>query len=298
MSDAKVEISIEEKNNSRWGIGAFFKQDGMKKTLNSKKFIAVLAAIFIFSNVIMLFQDSKSKSKPQKNVEVPQNIQSNGGSFSIQGIIDKVGRHDAQPKSASRSIKIGTFGPQVISRPRISIIPPGTFAKARLVTGASNNLVRAELIENLVVNNETVGPEGAILLGNGSSTDERLFIKFSKIIYKDGSSDAISAQACDFDDKIAGLKGSKISHQVAKMTGGIGLGFLGGLSEGLQDTEVQNGVVLTQPSLKNALLKGTATAALDQSRQLITELKDKQPIIEVKAGTEIYVIFSEVEHDH
>lgn len=77
------------------------------------------------------------------------------------------------------------------------------------------------------------------------------------------------------------------------MTGSIGLGFLGGFSQALQDTHGQQGVAIREPSLKNALLHGTATSALEQSRNLMGEIKDQPNIIEVAKETQICIVFAE-----
>ena len=50
-------------------------------------------------------------------------------------------------------------GLEVITRPRdLSAIPPGSLCEARLVTGASNGLVRAEVTQNLVVGSDLTIP--------------------------------------------------------------------------------------------------------------------------------------------
>jgi hypothetical protein len=44
-------------------------------------------------------------------------------------------------------------------------------------------------------------------------------------------------------------------------------------------------------TVKNAMLNGASRAALDQSREMMTSLKNDKPIIEVPDGTPIYVLF-------
>jgi hypothetical protein len=196
----------------------------------------------------------------------------------------------AKKANQSKGRAIQFSGPQVVTRPNLGKIPPGLMAKAKLISGASNGMVRAELTEDLRFNGETLVEAGTILVGTGSSTEERLFIKFDQMVSKEGAVSQISAQACDSSDQIVGLKGSKLGNRAWKMAGSIGLGFVGGLSEGLQDVHGENGVEVQAPTLKNALLRGTAQAALDQSREMIAESRDKQPVIEVKSGTEILIL--------
>ena len=116
--------------------------------------------------------------------------------------------------------------------------------------------------------------------------------QFKKLISKDGAVQSISADACDGEDKIPGIRGSKVGSTALKLSGSIGLGFIGGLAQGLQETHSQYGMEIKDPSLKNAALSGTAQAALDQSHEMMNSLKEQKPVIEVKAGTTIYILFA------
>ena len=91
-----------------------------------------------------------------------------------------------------------------------------------------------------------------------------------------------------------GLKGSKLGSKALSLAGSLGLGFLGGLSDGLQDSEGQQGVLVRQPSLKNALLNATATTALEESQQMMSDLKNNIPVIEVPSGTSFYLLFGDI----
>jgi len=201
-------------------------------------------------------------------------------------------RPEDSKRSGSRGAPVTFRGPQVIARPRnLAAIPPGTLVHAVLVSGASNGPTRAQLQEAVRVNGAVLIEEGAILVGSGTSTEERLLVRFNQVVFKDGSFGAIDAHACDSSDKIVGLKGSKVGAKALSLAGSIGLGFVGGLSEGLQETRGEQGVLVRKPSLKNALLNATATTALDQSRQMMSDLKNNVPVIEVPSGSSVYVLF-------
>lgn len=196
-------------------------------------------------------------------------------------------------KPTGRTVIIRFGGPEVHSRPRPSVIPPGSLLEAVLSTGASNGPVRAMVKRALTLNGETLIEEGAILLGTGSSTDDRLLIRFSKVVYEDGTHSEIQAQAADPSDKIPGLKGSKIGNHALRLAAGMGLNFVGGMSEGLQESEVQQGAVIKKSTVKNALLNGAQRSAIEQSQEAMTSLRNERPIIEVPEGTEIYVLFGD-----
>ncbi|MGE4107743.1 MAG: TrbI/VirB10 family protein [Bacteriovoracia bacterium] len=184
-------------------------------------------------------------------------------------------------------------GPQLVARPRNIKIPPGALVKSELITGGSNGPVKARLKEPLIVGGETFAEEGAVLLGSGSSTEERLFIRFYKLIFKDGSFTDVQAEAVDSEDQVAGLHGSKLGQYALKLAAGVGLNFFSGFSEALQDTEGQQGVLVKKASVKNALLNGASRASIEQSQEIMSGLKNKTPIIEVSAGTPILILFQE-----
>ena len=116
-------------------------------------------------------------------------------------------------------------------------------------------------------------------------------IRFSQVVHQDGAFETIDGQACDAEDKIPGLKGSKVGNQAIKLATGIGLNFVGGMTTALQDTQGEAGAVVAKPTLKNAMLNGAATATLDQGREVMSDIRNKQPVIEVPAGTPVYILF-------
>ena len=163
--------------------------------------------------------------------------------------------------------------------------------KATLRSGASNGPVRAEITEGLSVAGELLIPSGTIILGQGQSGDERLMIHFRQMIFPDGAVESVEAEVCDAADKIVGLKGSRVNSQALKLAMGIGLNFAGGASDALQDSTGEYGAVVRPPSLRNAMLNGAGTAALAQSREIMSDVKNKPAIYEVPAETPVLVLF-------
>jgi hypothetical protein len=154
--------------------------------------------------------------------------------------------------------------------------------------------VKAKLIQSININGETLIDEGSILFGQGLSTDERLFITFSKIISSDGTNIKILGHAYEGSDQIVGLKGSRVGQRALEIAGGIGLGFLGGMSEGLESSQNVNGVEVRDNSLRNAMLNGAAHSSIDESKELLNDLRAKKVILEVPANTNFTVLFDEL----
>lgn len=288
VNDAEVMAVSDNGEREQWGSNPFFFKDGGKWTLKTKQVTITTGIVFAALMIPQLFVEEPSmktaeRSKPTLNSETQPSSQNSS--------LEKYNPTEKPTKTReSRAVRVFT-APQVVARPRNVAIPPGAMVNAVLVSGASNGLVRAELTDSLTQSGETLLEEGAVLVGQGSSTEERLFVSFTQAVFRDGSIAKVEGQACDRSDKIVGLKGSKIGNKLLNIVGSIGLGFVGGFSEGLQESQGQQGVAIRTPSLKNALLNGTATTALEQSKALMSDLKDQKPIIEVQANEPICVIF-------
>ncbi len=287
--DAQVEIQSDAGEKRQWGVNLLFFKDGGKWTLKKKAVLSVSLLFIGVVSVLQLFDPSTSTALVgDSSIGVPTSLSSQRSIDVNEAPPDRGA--DKKKGGARASVKL--TGPQLLARPRdLKLIPPGSMLKAVLLSGASNGLVRAEVKEALTVNGDTFIEEGSTLLGNGSSSEERLFVGFSQVIFKDGTFGQVQAQACDRSDQIVGLKGSKIGTKTMNIIGSIGLGFVGGMAQGLQDSQGQQGAVVRPPSVKNALLNATSMTALQQSNELMSDLKNKQPIIEVPATTEICVIF-------
>jgi hypothetical protein len=190
-----------------------------------------------------------------------------------------------------RKIKPQSYvGLELFQRPALPI-PAGLLVQAKLVTGASSGPVEVKLIENGVVRGTTVVDSGSSLFGVASSSDERLVIRFAKLRKEDGLEENVQAQAYDLDDKTAGLKPSRIWHETKKFLYTGGLNFAAGLAEGLQDTNVSNGVAVKASNLKNGLLNGAKDAARSQSQEILSGMRSKPPAMELPPDTVFYVGF-------
>lgn len=278
----------DDGEHEQWGRDRLFFRDGGKWTLKTKALGIASGIAFTALILPQFFMEDKNASV----VAAKATLSADPSTQTSTSNLEKYNSNEKPSKTGNRRGKSLTFtAPQLVARPRNISIPSGSMAEARLVSGASNGLIRAELTEAVTLNGESLLEEGAILVGQGSSNEDRLMVAFSQAVFRDGTVAAIQGQACDRSDKIVGLKGSKIGNKAINIAGSIGLGFVGGFSEGLQDTQGQQGVAVRPPSLKNALLNATATTALEQSKNLMSDLKEQRPVIEVPAGESICVIF-------
>jgi hypothetical protein len=197
----------------------------------------------------------------------------------------------ARGKHRGTGIVFRLPGIQKIERSSHTQIPPGSQVRATLLSGATDGPVRAEVKEELKLQGDILVPAGATLYGRGQSTEDRLHIHFTKMTLKDGTTTSIQGDAADGDDQTVGLKGSKISRYAAKYVAAIGLNFVGGMAEGLQNRETVNGATVTTPDAKNALLNGTSRATFEAANEAMSNVKNQKPVIQVGSGREIFVMF-------
>ena len=283
-----VKVVSDTGHKKRWGISNFYRQDGKKLTLQGKLIGWILGVGFLVTSAFILINGPT-------HMELKYPIVFNGTVSNVATIeVPPAAEPNLDPKARNKGTgqSVQHFsGLEVVSRPRLGKIPPGTSVNAKFTAGASNGLVRAVLTETLSANGDGIADTGTVLIGNGNSTEERLMVQFNKMVFRDGTVQNIKAQACDKEDQMIGIKGSKVSKYATMLAAGIGLNFAGGLADGLQETEVQNGVAVKKSDLRNAALNGAAKASIETSKEILEKWKQQKTVIEVKEGTEICVIF-------
>jgi len=287
MSDNEALVTVKRDNGDKlqWAKGLIYRQEGSKKVVRKKSIKIAFIIMVIFSSISILFVDSNVVEEKKAEIKNPEVVNDNN---KIKLSVFKE-RKEVKVRRYIRSRKVMRLS--LISRDGAGGIPIGAMARAKLITGGSNGLVKAKLIEPLMVNGEEYLAEGVILIGQGASNEERLILQFSKIVFSDGKSQDVSATGYDIKDKIVGLKGKQLGRAALKVAAGTGLRFLGGVAEGLQDKDMGQGVAVKKSSMKNALLNGAALATIEQSNQMMQDLREKQSIIEVAQGTQFWVVF-------
>lgn len=285
--ELNVELASEPKIETRFG----FAREGKFLSSKAVKFcsiatIAALAGVF-------LIQSPENLEQEGPGVKAPESVESLSDQYAADSYsaVKESERLKEKNKRRVSRVVVRLPGLQRIDRRQAGQIPPGSMLRAVLITGASNGPVRVETKEALRIQGETLIPEGAALLGTGQSTEERLIIRFTQVVFKDGSFENISAQAADVEDRTVGLRGSRVGRVALKYAAAIGLNFVGGMAEVLQDREAVGQQVVSRPTAKNAFLNGTSKATVEMGADTMADLRNKAPIIQIDAGKEIFVIF-------
>lgn len=290
--DPKVAFEKDDGIKKQWGTDkVLYRKEGKKLSINGRVTAWMFGLLVLIGSSYSVISEF-FKATPSDNLN-PIGFNESMTPNSSNILVPAGTSEFNKPRATSNKSKVVVYysAPQVIGRPNLGKIPPGLMVKAKFTTGASNGPLKAVLIEPLSINGEDIAPEGTILVGNGSSGEDRLTVQFTKLVFQDGKFQNIQAQACDLSDQTAGVKGKKVSKYAMLVATGAGLNFLGGLAEGLQETQVQNGMPVKKSDLKNAALNGASKAALTQSQEVLTDLKNKKSVIQVDSGAEFYVLF-------
>jgi hypothetical protein len=281
----------------QWGLGRFFYyREGEKNRLKTRMALYCTLGLFFVVLLVGLFKDTETDVLGiRSSIGIPTGVSQNQSINVPPAVAETQSQaHETRPSTAhSRSPNDTRFSRlQAFDRRTTLKIPPGAMARAKLVSGASDGPVRAELVENLVIGGENLLERGTSLIGKGNSTEERLSVGFTHAVFKDGNSIRIEAVGCDLTDKMPGLKGSNVRGQALKLSGALGLGFLGGTAAGLQKRQDPQGANAGQPSMRDAVLNGLMVASMEQARNLASDLNNTKPLYEVPEQTLIYIMFS------
>lgn len=284
-----VEITQEPKVESRFGF------QGKDKGLPKQTVKILMAGAALSLGTIMWMRAPDKPDISSSGVDTPETSQVGAiqavslETYSAQAEKDQI--TEKNRKSSKRTLVVKLPGLQKIDRTRASQIPPGSEVRARLLTGASNGLVRAVLLESLRVQGENYLKAGETVVGQGQSTEDRLFVRFTQVVHKDGSVEAVQGQAVDAEDKTAGLPGSKFKRYAMRYGTAVGLYFVGGMTEGLQERTIVGQQVVANPDAKNALLNGASRAAVEMANDQMSNMRNQPPPISIPAGQEILIVF-------
>ncbi len=283
-----VEITPEPTIESRFG---FQRRDkGLPKQM--VKILMIGAALSL--GTIMWMRAPEKPEASSSGIDTPETSQVGAQqavsleTYSAQAEKIQMTERNSKP---SKQIVMKLPGLQKFDRTRASQIPPGSEVRAKLLTGASNGLVRAELLESLRVQGENYLKAGETVVGQGQSTEDRLFIRFTQVVHKDGSVEAVQGQAVDTEDKTAGLAGSKFKRYAMRYGTAVGLYFVGGMTEGMQERTIVGQQVVTNPDPKNALLNGASRAAIEMANDQMSNMRNQPPPVSIPAGQEILIVF-------
>jgi hypothetical protein len=289
--------------NESWRAKAYgLVEEGRKFRVSNAGIRHAAWMICVAISAIQLYSAFKpSFQKSTESLFAPPSVRTDTPPTYVPPIMDA--RRDAEMSKEQEALRARSRPLPIIERIKpINLagfhgIPAGSEVGAQLISGGANGMVKAQLVENLKGGGEELLPKGTVLIGKGSSSDDRLYIAFKRAVRPDGESVKIAAQAYDSKDRIVGLKGKKISDYAFRLATSAGLIFLGGVADGMRGDSSQNPFYQKRPTMREAALNGVSTATADMSRQQIEAMNNSQERVVVEHSTKLIVIFGDSDGD-
>ena len=303
LNQPEVKVTVI-KSIKQFGKDLFLKRSGQKYSLRMRRLGYCSLFLFFVLLTVLTFMDHRKNKTQVRTIELPttSKIKQSDQSYPVPEYEKTKADHLTISEShhtKSRGNSKGVIPPshdsgiEWIPRVTWSDLKVGSEFKAKLIKGASDGPVQAQVIENVIVDGSVIIPKNSILLGSASSAEDRLLIEFKKIQLNGGGQKPFKGQGYDATDSFLGIKADKMNRFIGKVATGVALGFVGGMAEGLKETQVQNGLIYKAGNLNNALLNGVSVTALEQSKKTLESSDQKETRVLVNAETLITVIVTE-----
>lgn len=231
-----------------------------------------------------------SASGPAQNGGKDSTVPFGGGGIGY-GVASEQVSKSSRNRNSAQVIRRGSGGNDPGAQ-----IPIGTLIGARLInTVRSTNTaspVIAQILQDVTNDNGISIPANTKAIGSATfdETSKRIQIRFSTLVYEDGSQHGIQATAM-MQDGSAGIDGDYHSGRTEQQLGRFVGNFIGGLADGLrtQSTPGMFGSATQEGSIKNGLLGGVAQSAQDQAHVYSDDLTNTRPSMSIDAGTAFYL---------
>jgi len=281
--------SIEEAGEKQYSSVAkdYFspKHKGVSLSAAKKASLWVMLAMCL---VIMLPQILSERKRQEVAEEIrPQDRP--GTEIQIPAVQSSKGLEEQKPNGDTKRQILPVQKIKAIDLRTLAEPPPGSEVMAILASAGANGTVKVRLTEDLILNGDIYASKNSVLIGNGQSSEDRLYIKFNRLVSPEGRSRKIVAEAFDLKDRERGLSGKKVSDQVFKIAASSALIFLGGVADSLQES-TSGPFGSGRRSLRDAALSGIAQATTEHGRRYLDSL-DRDNRIEVQQKSELLVIF-------
>lgn len=258
-----------------------------------------ILSLLVLGGQILMSWNVGSGVKKESVLKIPS-LTSNQESFHVPPVTNAAHERALEAeriRSASRGrgilMKIEPIKPIRLSQ--VKDIPSGAEVMTYLSSGASNGLVKAVLSENLKYDGDLLLKKGTTLIGKGNSSEDRLYIQFTRAISPDKSTMKVKAFAFDRSDRMMGLKGKKISDYAFKLATSAGFIFLGGVADGMIEDYSSNLFEKRKPTMRDAALNGVSNATMETGKDMMNDLKSREARIEVASKTPVLVIFGDLD---
>jgi len=274
-------------------------------------FVAVLFSVFFIW--LFLRNDSKKPSRVTTSVESKNEghiseqmkpLEDNNIRYTRAG----AGFSQTPDESRNKGHRLLDISqsPQILTNSEVDhtfSLLPGTLIPAMLLNKLVSTTLHLPVMS--VATEDVYHPlNGALAIERGSKligqasydpTARRIHIHYHTLVSPGQKKLSISGLALDKADQASsGLSGKYHSEELKKIAGMILGTFIGGVAKGFQDKHTGPfGILVTDSSIKNALLQGASEAALSQADRVTQSLNKAQGYVEVSQGTPLLIFLTQ-----
>jgi len=290
----------------------FIEKQGEKEVLK-KSNISILIFIFLVLVIGIELYSGYSEHGKLNTSSTPftERIErQKQANVSLSTRIKDIVKPDIVVKKVHKRRKVKTVIPikysakQVISRNkkgRKINLPTGTNLLAELIGGIdtrhSKQIVLASLRNKIRHKNGSTIPAGSRFRGSFSynKDQEKVYLKFSKIIFPDGEEYSISAHVLDFSDYSVGLYGNYHDYSGLKIAANMGLSLVSTAADVLTKKKVDYSNPYSQPmevpeaNFESAGLQGLSRIANEEAQRVNQKLQARDTYLTVESGRELII---------
>lgn len=297
-----------------WGKLAsyYLIREGGKNVLNLRRVKYTLSTIVSVAVLIFFFrpEDDSVLSKSFRPFESSNKSNLKKLPGNAEGLVDA---HDREARASQgqavrptgiKPLKLTYNGKQVFERTEaqglVTPIPSGTNFVGKLINGidtrGDNQLLKVTLPYGGMHPSGGKIPKDSILLGSASySGGDRVYIRFSRVIYPSGQEYRIDAQALSSGDYTPGLIGNHHSETDLRVAGSLALTMVSAGADVLtRRTAMGNtpyGMAMAQPdsTMDNAALQGVSQVTKQEAERIGSKMKDKEEYLTIHTGGDLIV---------
>lgn len=290
----------------------YFIDESGKSVINGKRVKYTFSALIALMTLIQVFmpQDDSilGKSfKPFDDKERPTvKTKGDNGEAIVNAHNQEARAATSTPKSSSKTklMKLTYNGRQVFERTEaqglMTPIPSGTNFVGKLISGIDtredNQTLKVILPYGGTHPSGGNIPKNSVLLGSASySGGDRVYIRFSRVIFPSGQEYRIDAQALGSGDYTPGLIGEHHSETDLRVAGSLGLTMVSAVTDVMtQRTAFGSnpyGMGMAQPdaTMRNGALQGASQVAKQEAERHGSKMQNKEEYLTVMTGCDLII---------
>lgn len=289
----------------------YFVDEGGKSVINSTRvkytFSILVGATVLFQ--IFMPQDNSilGKSfKPFENEEkMEAKIKTDNGEAVVHAHNQEAQSYGQAPRrNQVKPMKLTYNARQVFERTEaqglMTAIPSGTNFIGKLINGIDTRQDNQTLKVTLPYGGSHPSggkiPRDSVLLGSASySGGDRVYIRFSRIIFPNGAEYRIDAQGLSSGDYTPGLVGVHHSETDLRVAGSLGLTLVSAATDVMTQRTMYGanpyGMEMAQPNptMQNAALQGVSQVTKQEAERVGSKMQAKEEYLTVTTGGDLII---------